>query len=247
MLIVYSSRIPNQFSGTHQDKTSENLPYLFSVRNRDRVIRDYSIGRQDVRRCRTVEFSLANIEIHSSISPSSIQSTHSIPRTDGMSFTIDKTNGLVRERHIVVAIDDSSDSENALRWAVSHVYEAGVDCIHLVHIAANAQHSLEAWTSACTSIENSNVGVGDSEEFIKHRFAQILVHESVPFLLHIVVGKEDTGHIAAMISEKARDIGADVIVIGKHRYKSFIKKAFLGSVAKNLVLISPVPVCVVPP
>ncbi len=62
--------------------------------------------------------------------------------------------------------------------------------------------------------------------------------------LHLVASRPGVNDVASAILGKIAEIGPDLLVIGARR-RSPMGKAFLGSVAQNLILDADVPVLVV--
>ena len=88
--------------------------------------------------------------------------------------------------------------------------------------------------------------VEDTKEFVKHRFARMLVNAKVPFQLHVIVGPVDSEAVAKLVAKKSKDLDAEVVIVARHS-KGKLKEYWVGSVTKALVKICPVPVAVVPP
>ena len=118
------------------------------------------------------------------------------------------------------------------------------------------------------------VEVEDTKLFVSHRFARKLMTAGIPFKLHVVVGPTDSGEeeellthsvrftgwiaarptaasasadsIACVILSKAKDLpNCTAIVMARHS-KGALKELWVGSVTKQVVKDSPVPVAVVP-
>lgn len=152
-----------------------------------------------------------------------------------------------RRRDIVVAIDDTGDSENSLMWMLDTMYMPG-DMVHLVHVIAPQPETLHNWNIANN---NEETEILDTKTFAKRRFARVLEENKIQFSLHVVsADSSDSQCIAKTIQDKANELGAAAIVIGKHS-KSKITQFFLGSVTKCLITNasrdSAIPVCIVPP
>ena len=62
--------------------------------------------------------------------------------------------------------------------------------------------------------------------------------------LHLVAGGTEKGDVAGAILDQVKSVGPELLVIGARR-RSPVGKAFLGSVAQNLILDADVPVLVV--
>lgn len=153
-----------------------------------------------------------------------------------------------RRRDIVVAIDDTKDSVHSLMWLLDTMYMPG-DTVHLVHVKSDTSSlTLHSWN---ISDNDEETQILDIKDFAKRRFARILEENKVDFALHVVTAESsDSQCIAKTIQDKASDLGATAIVIGKHS-KSTMTQFFLGSVTKCLITHvsrdSGIAICIVPP
>ena len=84
-----------------------------------------------------------------------------------------------------------------------------------------------------------------TKDFCKHRFLSMLADAKVPFDLRVVVGPIDSEAIAGAISRKANELPAHLVVMARHS-KGSLKEMWVGSVTKQLVGKTTLPVAVVP-
>jgi len=137
------------------------------------------------------------------------------------------------------------DSEAAIQWAIDNAIEKG-DVVHLLHVIPEP-HMLHIWTGAYIPVDDDQelMEIEDTKEFVKHRFAKMLASHKVPFMLHVVVGSLDNDAIAHVITNKAKDVGAELLIMAKHSKGAF-KEFWVGSVTKAVLKQCTVPVAVVP-
>ena len=88
--------------------------------------------------------------------------------------------------------------------------------------------------------EANKAGISDA---IEKALATVALPD-VRWRVHLVAGGREIADVSEAILGAVGDIGPDVLVIGARR-RSPMGKAFLGSVAQNLILDSDVPVLVV--
>ena len=143
-------------------------------------------------------------------------------------------------RTIVVAIDFSDTSEDALRVA-----SAGATChgseLHLLHVIPDARQ--QAWSLEAPGLDFSALqqeSLADAER----QLAELTLPPSVsvPQVYRRVVAGLPA---AREIAQYAASHGADLIVVGTHGYGP-VRRLVLGSVADHVVRLAPCPVLTVP-
>lgn len=144
-------------------------------------------------------------------------------------------------KRILLAIDGSDASEPALQEAIrlttnqrahlkivfvvdeSFVYHGGPGYDYLSYIAACRE---------------------EGEAILKRAAKYIKKQAPIKFETELLELKAFEGRIADSIVEEARDWKADILIIGTHGRRGF-SHILMGSVAENIVRISPVPVLLV--
>jgi nucleotide-binding universal stress UspA family protein len=137
---------------------------------------------------------------------------------------------------LVVGVDGTADSLDALRSAAERAEESGAFLIvlHVRHDSGMAAGSLEAGAEVAMS-----EALDEAEKISHEGAAQALSGRKVHWRFDVAVGDPATELIAA-----ARDQHADAIVVGG-RSHGVISGLVIGSVAQKLVRHSPVSVLVV--
>ena len=136
-------------------------------------------------------------------------------------------------RTIVWASDGSENADRALQSAKALLAGDGVTVI-AVHIVGAGDHR----ASRPVDPETHDVVPG------LHTVLSDLSHQGINAALRVV---EDVGlHPAQAIADIAREVGADVIVIGT-RGHSPVAGVIVGSVTQRLLHVAPCPVLAVPP
>jgi nucleotide-binding universal stress UspA family protein len=137
---------------------------------------------------------------------------------------------------LVVGVDGTSDSLDALRSAAERAEESGAFLIvlHVRHESGMAAGSLEAGAEVAMS-----EALDEAEKISHDGAAQALSGRKVHWRFDVAVGDPATQLIAA-----AREQHADAIVVGG-RSHGVIGGLVIGSVAQKLVRHSPVSVLVV--
>ncbi|MER7072776.1 universal stress protein [Terrabacter sp. NPDC000476] len=88
--------------------------------------------------------------------------------------------------------------------------------------------------------EANRVGIADAVE----RALSVTALPDVRWDVRLVAGGHDIADVSEALLGTVRDLGPDLLVIGARR-RSPMGKAFLGSVAQNVILDADVPVLVV--
>jgi nucleotide-binding universal stress UspA family protein len=137
---------------------------------------------------------------------------------------------------LVVGVDGTADSLDALRSAADRAEESGAFLVvlHVRHESGMAAGSLDAGAEVAMS-----EALDEAEKISHEGAAQALSGRKVHWRFDVAVGDPATELIAA-----ARDQHADAIVVGG-RSHGVISGLVIGSVAQKLVRHSPVSVLVV--
>lgn len=136
---------------------------------------------------------------------------------------------------IVWATDGSPHAERALALASALAHQEHAP-LHVVHV-------VEKLVGGRATGLDSRV---DQEDVYEHVRAEVkrLTDDGLQATLHLPHAK--AGDSAARIADIAREVGADLIVVGT-RGHSGLAGVMLGSVTQRLLHVAPCPVLAVPP
>jgi nucleotide-binding universal stress UspA family protein len=145
-------------------------------------------------------------------------------------------------RKIIVSVDNSSTSEEALKWCIKNVYQQG-DTFHLLHVvpAVPVGQTTDVETEGLWEFtfkpemdltkEYEDVKAHASQHFINH-----LNEANVPFELDIiteyVVDSKDA--IGQEICTMADELEADAVVLAGHSRRGALTDFFMGSVSNHV-------------
>ena len=138
---------------------------------------------------------------------------------------------------IVVAVDGSEDSLNAVHYAIKlAAFNSDIIRLHLL----NVQPPLPSAVSSFVSYEVvRSFHQEEGEKCLKEARA-LLENKNIPYDFHIAIGQA-----AERIVEYAREQGCDQILMGT-RGLSRLPRLLLGSVAMHVLQLSEIPVTVIP-
>ena len=131
---------------------------------------------------------------------------------------------------VAVAHHTRSSGDLALQEGARQAAWRGTDLV-VIHVVESLDNDIA---------EANRAGISDAVE-------KALVAASVPDVswdVRLVAGGTDVADVSAAILRTVGDLGPDLLVIGARR-RSPVGKAFLGSVAQNVILDADVPVLVV--
>lgn len=136
-------------------------------------------------------------------------------------------------KNVIWATDSSENAERALSTALELVEESGgkLFVVHANEILGGRAGGVPAYADE------------DDRRAQLHDEVNQLLEAGIDAELHIVAGVQR--HPADLIANKAREIDADVIVVGT-RGHGRIAGMLLGSVTQRLLHVSPCPVLAVP-
>ena len=181
--------------------------------------------------------------------PTSSTSNPSSPRSPQSGAAVDAPSGpaaetLESEAHvpfavIMVALDGSPFAERALPLATALARHAGKPAqIELVHVHDSGVYAANA-PALDPGLENERAAEMSVDlEAVARRLAQDTT-------LHVTAATLRGRDVAQSLASHAAERGADLLVMTTHG-RSGIKRAFLGSVAEQILRITQVPVLVVP-
>lgn len=149
----------------------------------------------------------------------------------------DPGSALPSDKVTVVAIDFSAVGRRALHWALDHVAASG-GSLHAVHVVDRHWRATDLRTDAAALARE----MGDVERLATEELRTLVAEHQgrVPSVHeHVAVGKP-----ADEIVRVARELGAQLVVIGSHGHDS-IAHLLVGSVAERVVRLAPCTVVVV--
>jgi nucleotide-binding universal stress UspA family protein len=136
---------------------------------------------------------------------------------------------------IIVPVDFSQPSNNALRYAIRLAEQFG-SILRLVHVVEPAPFLNDMSNVA---LIRSDAEIAKAAKVRLQALTQDEIEELIPVYAEVRIGKPYQEIIAA-----AKTTGADLIVIATHGYTG-LKHAFLGSTAERVVRHAQCPVLVV--
>lgn len=149
-----------------------------------------------------------------------------------------------RGRRIIVAVDETEDTERALRWTVNNFYRDG-DTLHLLHVVPFVPGHAAPGTVYYTPPPSGDVQekmVKRAEHFIDQRLLPITNELGINCEVD-VVEEESTETIAEAVCHSAAEIGAAAIVVASHK-KSALATLLTGSSSREVAGKAAVPVLV---
>ncbi len=140
---------------------------------------------------------------------------------------------------IVVPTDFSEQSQEALRRAcvLAAQFEAKV---HLLHIIEPPVY-IDADLILMTPIDDV---IKAQHQLASKRLAEQAESVDIPLQTHL---EDAVNNSAQTICEFSKNLGADLIVIGRHSEKGVLEHMLLGSTAERVVRFAPCSVLVVMP
>jgi nucleotide-binding universal stress UspA family protein len=136
-------------------------------------------------------------------------------------------------RTILVPVDGSACSEQAIEEAVKLVQKSGPMDIHLLNVqprifVEETQVFLDPAKIDTYYYEQASGGLASAEKFLRNAGIAFTSHRAV-------------GPVAETIVKKARELGADGILMGTHGHGR-VAGMLLGSVSNKVIHLSPAPV-----
>jgi nucleotide-binding universal stress UspA family protein len=138
--------------------------------------------------------------------------------------------------HILVPMDESDPSWEALEFALSTFPDAEISALHVIVPLERREFGQGyAWLNSPELLEEAQK---EGEEFLADVQSQVAergreVHTHV-----------ETGKPASTILDHAEEAGVDQIIMGSHG-RTGVSRVLLGSVAERVMRRSPIPVTVV--
>ena len=131
---------------------------------------------------------------------------------------------------VAVAHHTRSSSALALEEGARQAAYRGTELV-VVHVVESLDNDIA---------EANRAGISDAVE----KALGTASLPDVPWDVHVVAGGRDTADVSAALLRAVGELRPELLVIGARR-RSPVGKAFLGSVAQNLILDADVPVLVV--
>lgn len=155
-------------------------------------------------------------------------------------------------RRLLLCVDNSDSSEEAVRWALENIYRSG-DEIHIVHVIPRFMLSGSYAYPPIDYLPQKNHAHQDhviksAEAFIVKRALRHIekLGSSVQPIVHIVKYETDADSVGELLCRKARELQVAVMVLARHD-KTKLQKIFLGSVCGYCAAHSSQPLLIYPP
>lgn len=143
-------------------------------------------------------------------------------------------------RTILIPVDDTDGSEQALDWVLANLLRDG-DAVHFFHVVPHPQAQLLTggvgladageFMVAPPDPKDDKKQVSKAEGFIERRFANKLQQAKIPYEVEITHFNTDKDSIGELICVRAVLLQTPAVVMAKHNQTS-IKEFFMGSVSK---------------
>eukprot|EP00879_Flechtneria_rotunda_P003575 GHRR01003809.1.p1 GENE.GHRR01003809.1~~GHRR01003809.1.p1 ORF type:complete len:175 (+),score=39.74 GHRR01003809.1:47-526(+) len=152
-------------------------------------------------------------------------------------------------RVLVIAVDDSDDSQKAFQWTIDNIYRDG-DELHVLHVVPRLAFAARLGVPPVDFVpaaENNTyeTAVQRAEQFIIDRFVQALPPSIKAPIVHIIKSEVDTESVGHVLCKKAEELDAAAICMASHN-KGRMAQFFLGSVSQYCIHHSKRPVIIVP-
>lgn len=148
-------------------------------------------------------------------------------------------------RHLLLAVDGSPASTHVAEHAYELAAQLGSE-VTVVHVLDDVavplvQYGMEPYLD----VEAINPQVLQAQRDAARRLVERVAAAAPEGLSPSVVVAEAGGHrVGEVISQRAEDVGADLVVVGTHGHRG-LSRVFLGSVADSVVRSATVPVTLV--
>lgn len=159
---------------------------------------------------------------------------------------------LPQYKTILLAVDLSENSANALRHAVAIAHQHGGK-VHLIHALPEVEPAVLNYVSTIMGKERlaeyelqHKAEIRDQMLVEVHEFAKKELLDAPEYLDLITSFDVHHGDAAFVTLDAADALDADLIVIGNHGKGHKVRHAFIGSMAKRLLRKTLRPVLVVP-
>lgn len=136
-------------------------------------------------------------------------------------------------RKILVAVDASAESEDALQWTLQNMYRTG-DVLHFLHVVPRQEPATTYGAPPVDFLPQQNPKSSQklaeqALSFIKERLLPMLGDMQPEPVVHVVKSDTDTDSIGNVVCQRAEAHGV-VAVVMAGRSKSNVGDFFMGSV-----------------
>lgn len=138
--------------------------------------------------------------------------------------------------NIVVAVDSSDTSEQALQEAIKLAEDQQAK-LHIIHVA---DEQFVDYSGLGVDYKDYEASIKKTGQKILNEAAAKARQSHIEFDTHLVELKLSEGRIEQKIVEAAKSAQADLLILGTHGRRGF-NHLLLGSVAEGIVRISPIP------
>lgn len=136
-------------------------------------------------------------------------------------------------KKIMVAIDDSETSRCALAEAL-HLTRTSDAKLYITHVADETLMGMHGRTfSTSLNIDNAIKAIADAGQ----KLLDEAIKDAEGIDAETLLLEARNRRVSETLADKARELGADLIVIGRHGQRG-IAKLILGSVAEQLAKIA---------
>ncbi|UCV13690.1 universal stress protein [Quatrionicoccus australiensis] len=136
-------------------------------------------------------------------------------------------------KKIMVAIDDSETSRCALAEAL-HLARTSDAKLYITHVADETLMGMHGRTfSTSLNIDNAIKAIADAGQ----KLLDEAIKDAEGIDAETLLLEARNRRVSETLADKARELGADLIVIGRHGQRG-IAKLILGSVAEQLAKIA---------
>ncbi len=136
-------------------------------------------------------------------------------------------------KKIMVAIDDSETSRCALAEAL-HLARTSDAKLYITHVADETLMGMHGRTfSTSLNIDNAIKAIADAGQ----KLLDEAIKDAEGIDAETLLLEARNRRVSETLADKAREVGADLIVIGRHGQRG-IAKLILGSVAEQLAKIA---------
>lgn len=159
---------------------------------------------------------------------------------------------LPRITNILLATDLSSNSDNAMRFAVSlaEAHDANVHVLHVLEpLSQDAVVTLQVFMlneeSRQKAIKERHASVKNLLKENQQKFVGSLDDDEKSHYRRVESVELVEGHLAEEILARANNLGCELIVMGTHEQET--GHTFIGTVVKRVLRRSSIPTLIVPP
>lgn len=136
-------------------------------------------------------------------------------------------------RKILVSVNASAESEDALQWTLQNLYRPG-DILHFLHVVPRQEPATMYGAPPVDFLPQQNPKsvqklAEQAQSFIKDRLLPMLGDMQPEPVVHVVKSEVDTDSIGNVVCQRAEALAVAAVVIAGHR-KSKVGDFLMGSV-----------------